>query len=144
MTMTKINNLNGKADRLAEFIKSMSASERTSLADSISAAAEHMTPAERKQLVEVLSEAVRAEESKKSMASVRAAKLNAALKSTDRKDEINIKTALRSMQRLGLDINEIAASADVKAVEAAMAKQHWQPLERMQLKTTLANLGVID
>jgi hypothetical protein len=99
---------------------------------------------ERNQLVEVLSEAVRPIEAKNSSANRRSAKIIAAMQSNDRKDQVNVKNSLRGAHRLGLDINEIAASADVKAVETAMTEQRWTTLERMQLKTTLASLGVID
>jgi hypothetical protein len=92
----------------------------------------------------VFSEALRAEDSKKSLASIRAAKLNKALKSDEPRDKVAVKTALRQMSRLGLDIDKIAASADVKAVEDAMTRAGWQNLERMSLKTSLANIGVID
>jgi hypothetical protein len=84
------------------FFAKLSAAERTKLADAIESA----SPEDRAKIVEVLMPLVKADEAKKSLASIRAAKLNNALKSDDPKDKLNIKTALRQMQRLGLDIDK--------------------------------------
>jgi hypothetical protein len=144
MSFTKLNAANGKADRVTAFINSLSASERHNLADSLSAATASMTIEEKKQLLDAFKESVSAEESKKSLASIRAAKMTKAMKMENPFDQTNVKSALRQMQRLGLNIDQIAASGDVKAVDRAMTEAGWKNTERMALKVVLANIGVID
>jgi hypothetical protein len=127
----------------ADFIKGASTLERHKFADALEAAAPNMSLSELKPLVAALSEYVNAQSAKTDSKARRLAKIDASLRSDNPKDKINVKTALRGMQRLGLDLDTIAASADVKAVEKAMTEQKWTDLERIQLKTVLANLGVI-
>lgn len=53
------------------------------------------------------------------------------------------KSALRGMRRLGLDIEKIAATGDVKDLDRAMSEARWSSDERVQLKTILASIGAI-
>jgi hypothetical protein len=65
------------------------------------------------------------------------------LRAAARDRSVPFVTALRSLHRLGLDLEAVAEKVDIKAVEAAMAEKKWPAFERVQLKTVLANIGVI-
>jgi hypothetical protein len=66
------------------------------------------------------------------------------LKAAARDRSVPFITAIRSLQRVGLDIEAVAEKADIKAVEAAMTAHNWPNSDRVQLKTVLANIGVIQ
>lgn len=82
----------------------------------------------------------------KKMDDIRAAadtKRMAKLKAAAQERSVPFVTALRSLQRLGLDIEAVADKADIKAVEAAMTEHNWSNFDRVQLKTVLFNIGCI-
>jgi hypothetical protein len=51
--------------------------------------------------------------------------------------------AVKGLQRLGMDIDAIAASGSVAEIDAAMTKMKWSTNERMLLKGNLATVGAI-
>jgi len=51
---------------------------------------------------------------------------------------------LRPTPFLGLDINSLAASADVHALDKAMAEQKWNSEQRIGMKSALSRIGVLD
>jgi hypothetical protein len=53
------------------------------------------------------------------------------------------RTAIRSLDSLGLNLEKIAASGDVIELDAAMSKHGWDSDRRMQLKTALASIYAI-
>jgi hypothetical protein len=107
--------------------------------DDIALAIDKLEPADRIQLSERLA-AHKVADVKAAADTKRLERLRAAAR--DR--SVPFVTAVRSLQRLGLDIEAVAEKADIKAVEAAMTEQNWPNFERVQLKTVLANIGVIQ
>lgn len=106
--------------------------------DEIMLAIDKLDAADRLKLTEKLS-AKKLDDIKAAADTKRMAKLKAAAQERS----VPFMTALRSLHRLGLDIEAVAAKADIAAVEAAMTQQNWPPFDRVQLKTVLANIGAI-
>ena len=75
--------------------------------------------------------------SKKRLANIRAAAENPAKKAA-------FNGAVMGLKRLGLDLEKIAASADVAAIDKAMADMRWSVDQRFTLKSNLASIGAVD
>jgi hypothetical protein len=72
----------------------------------------------------------------------RLAKVQAAAADPARKAAFAI--AVRGLQRLGFEIEQIAASGNVAELDRKMSDMKWTSLERVTLKTNLATCGAID
>jgi hypothetical protein len=131
-----------QATKFADLIRNATTHEREKLADAIQAAAEHLSPADLKPLIAGLTEIVKADAEKNSAKSKRIAKMNAAQANVLM--EPTIKFAAGRLRSLGLDLNVIAASADVNAVDKAMSEKKWTGEQRIGLKSALAHIGAIE
>jgi hypothetical protein len=141
--LTKVaDKMNGKADKLAEFIRSMSAGERVSLADSIEAAAANMPARELKELVATLNQVVAANAEANSAKSKRLARMSAA--KADPLMQPAITLAAAELRRLGEDINAFAETGNVAKLDAAMKAAQWDSGRRIKMKTMAYQLGLID
>jgi hypothetical protein len=127
---------------LIEKIKGASTLERQQLAAAISAASEQMDVEQKRALVKSLTEAVHASDAKHSREERRISRIEAASKNPAM--EVPFKTALRSLRRLGLDIDKIAAAGDCKELDRALSEQQWGVDQRWQLKAILKSIGVLD
>jgi hypothetical protein len=48
------------------------------------------------------------------------------------------------LRSLGLDIDSLAASADLHALDKAMTEANWKPDQRIGMKSALSRIGVLD
>jgi hypothetical protein len=86
---------------------------------------------------------VSASESKASLEKHRLSALRAA--ANDPARAVAFKSALKGLARLDLTVERLAASASGLAeLNKAMDEAGWQMYERVQLKTSLAGIGLID
>jgi hypothetical protein len=110
--------------------------------DNIINAVQALNVADRETLVARLQTVTAAETKaaveKRRLASIRAAQSNPNL-------QVAFKSSLRGLARLGLELDRLVASADgLGDVNRAMDAAGWVMSERIQLKTSLAGIGVLD
>jgi hypothetical protein len=141
--LTKLaDKMNGKADKLAELIRAMSASERVSLAGSIEAAAANMPARELKELVAALNQVVAADAEKNSAKSKRLARMSAA--KSDPLMQPAIVLAAAELRRLGENIDDFSVEGNVAKLDKLMAAEKWDGTRRIRLKTALYQIGSIS
>lgn len=100
-----------------------------------------LTLAEKRQLLESLSDDIQAaatDGSKKRLTSVQAAAT-----STNPRTKEAFKTAVSMLKRLGLEIDAICASGDVSSLHSKMKELKWTPIQRTQLKLSLGIIGAV-
>jgi hypothetical protein len=108
--------------------------------EQLAAAIDMLSAADRQKLIDKIN-ATKINDLKAAADKARFDRLNAA--ATDPKFAVAFRTAMRQLARLGLELEAVAAAGDVKALNKAMDDNKWSSEERMQLKTVLANVGVI-
>jgi hypothetical protein len=131
--------------KLCEHIKGASTlkpHERHELANAISAVAPSMEIADLKVLNKVLSDLVAADAAKNSRKAQRLARVQAAIEDPQMQPTINYCSG--RLHSLGMDINSLAASADVHALDKAMTEAKWKPDQHIGMKSALSRLGVLD
>ena len=128
--------------KFSDLIKNASTSERIKLLDDIKAAAPSLPLHDLKALSAALSEVVKAEDAKTSAKARRIARVAAA--QADPQMEPTINYCSGRLSSLGLDINSLAASADVHALDKAMAEHKWNSEQRIGMKSALSRIGVLD
>jgi hypothetical protein len=125
-TMTRIPSMGGVNAKLAE----------------LKATTDKMTLDERKALLESLTESIRVDAAAVDAPKRRLAKVQAA--ATDPKKTQQFKDAVIGLRRLGMEIEQIAASGSIADLDHAMAERKWTPLQRFALKGNLAAVGAIE
>jgi hypothetical protein len=133
--LTKFANLIRNASTLK-------ATERAELASAIQAAAPSLGIGDLKILTKVLTELVQADAAKNSAKAKRLARISAAQSDPQMVPTINYCSA--RLRSLGLDIDSLAASADVHALDKAMTEANWKPDQRIGMKSALSRIGVLD
>ena len=128
--------------KFSDLIKNTSTSERIKLLDDIKAAAPSLPLHDLKALSAALSEVVKAEDAKTSAKTKRLALMQASIE--DPAKEPAIKFCAGRLRALGLDLNQISASADVASVDRAMKEKGWTGEQRLALKTGLSRIGAIE
>ena len=109
--------------KFASLIRNASTLERAKILDDIKASAPHLPLSDLKALTAALTEVVNAESAKTSAKARRIARVAAA--QADPQMEPTINYCSGRLSSLGLDINSLAASADVHALDKAMAEHKW-------------------
>jgi len=74
----------------------------------------------------------------------RLASVHAAAKSEDRRTKDAYKNAVRLLQRLGVEIEQVSASGSTAEIDRLMAEHKWTPTQRFALKGALAAVGAIE
>jgi hypothetical protein len=128
--------------KFADLIKNATSHDRIKLLDDIKAAAPSLPLHDLKALTAALTEVVNAESAKTDRKSQRLARIAAA--QADPQMEPTINYCSGRLHSLGLDINSLAASADVHALDKAMAEQKWNSEQRIGMKSALSRIGVLD
>jgi hypothetical protein len=108
--------------------------------EKVAAAIEQLSASDRAKLLDKLG-TTKINDLKAAADKARFDRLNAA--ATDPRYEVALRTALRGLSRLGLELEAVAAAGDTKALDKAMTEAKWSQQERVQLKTVLANVGAI-
>jgi hypothetical protein len=101
---------------------------------------EKLSASDRKTLLDKLS-AAQINDVKAAADKQRLSRLDAA--ATDPKMSVAFATSVKTLARLGLDLEKVAAAGDTAALDRAMQEHRLSGAEKIQIKTVLANIGAI-
>lgn len=110
--------------------------------DSIKASAPSLPLHDLKVLSAALAAELKAREAQNSAKAQRIARVAAAQADPQMVPTITYCSA--RLRSLGLDIDSLAASADLHALDKAMTEANWKPDQRIGMKSALSRIGVLD